>query len=159
MLFNKEQVQEWLPHREPFFFVDSIESITPLSLEKAVSVKEIIGNQVVGHYRTRPEHPVFQGHFPGRPILPGVIQIEIMAQVSTFVLVRLYPSAKKRDIHVVLVGVERAKFKRPIGPEENLKIQSQCKMIRGDFVVNECEIYVEDHLCGQATCTVMVRPQ
>ena len=74
--------------------MDAIEKVKleeGLRSERSKDVKDVIGGKVLGHYYTNPEHPIFAGHFPGNPILPGVIQIEMMAQVSSFTFVEVFP--------------------------------------------------------------------
>ena len=91
MLFDKKQVMAFLPHRDPFLFVDSIESIVCGKWQWGQGIladnRETLGTIITAKYFTRPDLEIFKGHFPGRPIFPGVIQVEMMAQASSFVIV------------------------------------------------------------------------
>ncbi len=162
MFLNKEEIKTWLPHREPFLFIDAIESVErPLSKSRRdtteVSMKSLLGTKVIASYRTRPEHPIFEGHFPNGPILPGVIQVEMMAQTSIFCLIELHPLVITRPIEVALLSLENAKFRKPIYPDMILRIESECKMARGNFITHQCKIYCKDSLCSEATCMALVK--
>jgi 3-hydroxyacyl-[acyl-carrier-protein] dehydratase len=78
MLFNKQEVLDFLPHRKPFLFVDTVESVTvdPKVLEsEKVESKDLVGSKVVAHFHVGEDLEILKGHFPGNPILPGVIQV------------------------------------------------------------------------------------
>ncbi|MDA9793351.1 beta-hydroxyacyl-ACP dehydratase [Bacteriovoracaceae bacterium] len=155
MKLNKKQITNFLPHRDPFLFLDSIEEITyPDSLKSLTlkSLKQIIGGKVVAHFHVTPELKILAGHFPGNPILPGVIQLEIMAQASTFINLKILESEELcgLDIDVALLGVDKARFRRPIVPGMKLKVITECTKVRGNFVGYSCEIYENDLLVSQA---------
>ena len=111
----------------------------------------------MAYYTTKTDHPIFKGHFPGRPILPGVIQVEMMAQASSFCLSELYQETRNSSIEVALLSLENVKFRRPIFPEMQLRIESECKMVRGNFMVNRCQICFEEKLCSEATCMTSLK--
>jgi len=89
MKLNYKDVITLLPHRDPFLFIDSVESISAPKEEiipgAGIDLKKTIGMEIIAHYRTKADHPIFAGHFPGNPILPGVVQVEMMAQATSFV--------------------------------------------------------------------------
>lgn len=154
MLLNKEQVMMILPHRDPFLFVDTVESVTVPELKKAhgeYDVKEITGAEVIAHYRTKKEHNIFAGHFPDYPIFPGVCQVEMMAQATSFIVCLLdkNPFGKKMD--VALLAIDNAKFRKPIFPEMDLVIKTKTLKIRGTFLTSECQIYNNDQLMSEVT--------
>ncbi|MEM6451257.1 MAG: 3-hydroxyacyl-ACP dehydratase FabZ [Cyanobacteria bacterium P01_D01_bin.105] len=102
--FNLEEIQKLLPHRYPFALVDRVIDYVPG--EKAVGLKNVTFNE-----------PHFQGHFPGRPIMPGVLIVEAMAQVGGVVLSQL-PGVDGRLC--VFAGIDKVKFRRPVVPGDQL---------------------------------------
>ena len=128
MLFDKTDVQKFIPHREPFLFVDSIESITCNDWVFGSGVlgpKDAIGGKAIGHFHVSAELPVFAGHFPEKPVFPGVLQVEMMAQVSSFVMAFFHPDPfGESTLDVALARVNNAKFRLPVLPGDNLIINS-----------------------------------
>lgn len=152
MIYNTEEVKQFLPHRDPFLFVDSVESIT-CSVESPQSAKELVDSEVVAHYRTKKEHEIFKGHFPGNPIFPGVCQVEMMAQGACFSVSKLSKDPLNEDVKVALMGIESAKFRRPVTPEMDLVIKTKCIKARGDVMFFDCQLLHEDKAVAQ--CVVM----
>ena len=156
MLFNREQVLEKIPHRDPFLFVDSIDSVTEHQDVQLSSFKNLLGIEAVGRYRTKKNHPIFTGHFPGMPIFPGVVQIEMMAQVSSLILLSQKAIDWKNHLSLALLGVEGAKFRRPIFPEMDLKIITRCIKARTNIVISECKVFNNDIVHSEAICMTSV---
>lgn len=102
--FDVEQIHELLPHRYPFALVDRIIDYVPG--EKAVGIKNVSFNE-----------PHFQGHFPGKPIMPGVLIVEAMAQVGGVVLTQLPGMEGKLFL---FAGIDKVKFRRPVVPGDQL---------------------------------------
>lgn len=156
MLLNKDQIKAFIPHRDPFLFVDSIESITypnnlvidPNNLPKG---KDVIGGKIVGWYEIKPDMVILAGHFPGNPILPGVVQIEIMAQVSCFGIYYLFKDPTAAKLEVALLGVTDTKFRKPIKPGMNLRIETEITKARGAIWSYDGKIYHEDNLMSEAS--------
>lgn len=160
MIYNNDDVKQWLPHRDPFLFVDTVESVVfPGKSDDFTmsSIRDLLGGEVVAHYKTRADHPIFAGHFPGRPILPGVVQIEMMAQASSFILAKASPRENwDKEMDVALLSVGDSKFRKPVLPEYDLTIKSTCIKARGNFVSYECSILMGDELCSQTICMASV---
>jgi 3-hydroxyacyl-[acyl-carrier-protein] dehydratase len=102
--FFREEIQELLPHRYPFALVDRIIDYVPG--ERAVGLKNVTINE-----------PFFQGHIPGKPLMPGVLQIEAMAQVGGIVLT-LLPGMKGKFFG--FGGIDKVRFRRPVIPGDQL---------------------------------------
>jgi 3-hydroxyacyl-[acyl-carrier-protein] dehydratase len=154
MLIDKEQVKAFLPHREPFLFIDTVESISgPSSTEGPVKyVKDLEGVEVKTKYHIGADHPVFEGHFPGNPILPGVIQVEMMGQTAGFTIAKLYPwPFKDINLKMALLKVENAKFRKPITPDMELDIVSTCRKFRKQMSTYDCKIYHKGTLMSEAS--------
>ncbi|NJN59955.1 MAG: 3-hydroxyacyl-ACP dehydratase FabZ [Leptolyngbyaceae cyanobacterium SL_5_9] len=103
-VFTLEEIQQLLPHRYPFSLVDRIIDYVPG--ERAVGIKNVTFNE-----------PHFQGHFPGRPIMPGVLIVEAMAQVGGVVLTQL-PDVP--DGLLMFAGIDKVRFRRPVVPGDQL---------------------------------------
>lgn len=107
--YTLEEIQQLLPHRYPFALVDRIIDYVPG--ERAVGIKNVTFNE-----------PHFQGHFPGRPIMPGVLIVEAMAQVGGVVLSQM-PGVDGRLC--VFAGIDKVKFRRPVVPGDQLIITTE----------------------------------
>jgi 3-hydroxyacyl-[acyl-carrier-protein] dehydratase len=155
MLLNSEQVKKILPHRDPFLFIDSVESVTIPGIEyqkgKIFTLKEIQDAEVTAHYQTKKDHAIFAGHFPGNPILPGVVQVEMMAQATTFIVLLLQENHEKMDLEVALLGIDEARFRKPILPEMELKLVTKTLKIRGPIITSSCKIFHNDQLMSEVT--------
>jgi len=153
MYLDKEKVKSFLPHREPFLFVDSVESINfPNEREDLVKVDNLEGCEIEGKFFVNPDHPILAGHFPGNPIVPGVVQIEMMAQVASFGLCRLFEKPFEGiNLKLALLSVSNAKFRKPIKPNMELKILAKCIKFRGKHSTYDCKIYHNDELMSEAS--------
>jgi 3-hydroxyacyl-[acyl-carrier-protein] dehydratase len=108
MILDSVGVQKILPHRYPFLLVDQVLEIE--RLKRIVSVKNVSANE-----------SYFQGHFPGKPILPGVLIIEAMAQTGGLLLLSEIPERDKKLFF--LAAVDEARFRRPVVPGDQLRIE------------------------------------
>lgn len=163
MFLNTDQVMQILPHRDPFLFIDSVESVTipgrALAPGELVEPKDLQDAEVVAHYRTKKEHAIFKGHFPDYPILPGVVQVEMMAQSTSFIVFLLHQNPMNLKMDVALLAITEAKFRRPVLPEMDLKIVSRVLKTRGPMITSECKLYHNDQLMSEATVMASLKMQ
>ncbi len=124
-----------LPHRYPFMLVDRIVEMDP-EQQRIVGYKNLTFNE-----------PFFQGHFPGEPIMPGVMQLEAMAQVSGILLNKM--SSKEGQI-AYFMSIDKAKFRRKVVPGDVLRMEIQVTRMRSRMAVVEGKAYVGDDLASQA---------
>lgn len=158
MLLDKAQVMKFLPHRDPFLFIDTVkEVILPPELEGQkgpFTTAQMVGGKSICTFKVDNSVKVLEGHFPGNPILPGVVQVEMMAQAASFLCIHtLTKPIEETNLNVALISVESAKFRKPIIPPMDLEIRSTLTKVRGPFQTYDCEIYSGGELISQ--CSVM----
>ena len=137
-----------LPHRYPFLFVDKILEIIPG--KRAVGIKNVTINE-----------EFFQGHFPGHPVMPGVLIVEFMAQVAG---VLAFITAEHPEISgivldrsvVYFLSMDRVKFRRPVHPGAQLRGEVNLTRLRGTLASFEGKVYVEDNLVAEAQMKAML---
>lgn len=159
MLLSEEEVKEFLPHRDPFLFIDSVESVYhPVSEYEHGKLKfaEMIGGVTTAVYTTKEDHAIFAGHFPGFPIFPGVTQIEMMAQATAFVLLTHDADIIKKKLDLTLLSVSGAKFRKPVLPNMTLTVRTECKKIRGKMLSYDCQCFHHDKLMSEASVMASV---
>jgi len=128
-------IQRLLPHRFPFLLIDRIVELD--RKKRIVAIKNVTINE-----------PFFAGHFPGMPVMPGVLIVEAMAQAGG---VLLFTEVEDRESKLVLfTGIERAKFRRPVVPGDQLRIEVDVRVWRGNAGRMEGAAYVGDKLAAEA---------
>ena len=138
------QIQALLPHRYPFLLVDRI--LEWEANTRVVGLKNVTVNELF-----------FQGHFPGQPIMPGVLLLEVMAQVGG-ILARKSAQGKGRPT-VFLTGVEKAKFRRPVVPGDQLRVEVEVLRRKEPFWKMGGKILVDSGMVCEAEMTAMVREE
>lgn len=106
MTYNIQEIMQFLPHRYPFILIDRILDIVPD--EKIIALKNVTMNE-----------PFFQGHFPGAPIMPGVLIIEAMAQAGGVLAYTFMPKVEKGSV-IYFMGMDKVKFRKPVVPGDQL---------------------------------------
>src|SRR5689334_24081329 len=112
-------IQKILPHRYPFLLVDRIVELVPR--EKIVGIKQVTANE-----------QFFQGHFPGAPVMPGVLIVEAMAQCSAVLILRDIPDREQKLF--LFGGVDKARFRRPVVPGDQLRMECEVLQRRSNTV-------------------------
>lgn len=132
------EIQRILPHRYPFLLIDRVIDLTPR--ERIVALKNVTINE-----------PFFQGHFPNLPIMPGVLIVEAIAQAGGALLLT---EVEDRDQKLmVFTGIERARFRRPVVPGDQVRIEVEVKSWRMNAVRMEGKAFVGDKRVAEATVT------
>lgn len=137
------RVMDRIPHRFPFLMIDKVREVIPF--ESAVGIKCVSMGE-----------PHFQGHFPGKPVMPGVLIIESMAQTAgVMVVTSLGPESEGKLVY--FMSVEEAKFRRPVEPGDFMEVHVTKKQNRGQVWKFRGEAFVDGKLCAEATFAAMIR--
>jgi 3-hydroxyacyl-[acyl-carrier-protein] dehydratase len=141
MTFDIQEILELLPHRYPFLLIDRIVEFEPT--KRIVAIKNVTINE-----------PFFQGHFPGYPIMPGVLVVEAMAQAGGIIMMAEMPD--RHEKLVVFTGIEKAKFRRPVTPGDQLRIEADVLAFRTRYGKIQGRALVDGKLACEATLTCQV---
>lgn len=136
------RIMQMIPHRYPFLMIDKVIDVVPSV--SATGIKNVSINE-----------PFFQGHFPQRPVMPGVLIIEAMAQTAAVLVVHsLGPNAEGKLVY--FMTVEGARFRRPVGPGDQLHIHVVKERSRGNVWKFTAEAKVAGTLVAEATYSAMI---
>ena len=132
-----------LPHRYPFLLIDRIVKLDPVPKteswegRRGTAIKNVTFNE-----------PFFNGHFPGKPIMPGVLVIEAMAQAAGILGYR--PIREGDPLEVMILGIDNARFRKPVVPGDQVRFEVQITKDRGTIFAFHAEAFVDDQLVAEA---------
>jgi 3-hydroxyacyl-[acyl-carrier-protein] dehydratase len=136
------EIMGLLPHGYPFLLVDRV-----VELE--------IGKRIVGIKNVTINEPFFQGHFPGQPIMPGVLIVEAMAQTAGVLAFKSMPEEFKRKV-VYFMAIDKVRFRRPVQPGDQVRMEMIVSKKRKSVWVFTGKAYVEEQLAAEAELMAMV---
>ena len=135
-------ILQHLPHRYPFLLIDRV-----------VEFRQ--GESLVGYKNVTYNEPFFQGHFPQRPVMPGVLILEAMAQATGLLAFKTVERGARRDSLYFLVGMDKARFKQPVEPGDQLRLEVKLLKTKRGIWVFDTNATVDGHTAATATimCT------
>ena len=137
MQLDIDEILEYLPHRYPFLLLDRVDEVVP-------------GERIVGRKNVSANEPYLQGHFPGNPIVPGVLIVEALAQLCCILALKTRGRTSKQGILHYLAGVDDARFKRPVRPGDVLELHAKILSERRQLMRFDCQALVD----GELACSV-----
>jgi 3-hydroxyacyl-[acyl-carrier-protein] dehydratase len=137
---NKEEIEAILPHRDPFLLLDEVVDLEP-------------GERVVARKRVDPDEWYLSGHFPGRPIMPGVLIVEAMAQAGA---VAVLSEEANRGKLALFAGIDGVRFKRVVEPGDELELTCELERVRGPIGRGKATATVDGDLAARGTLTFAV---
>ena len=141
LVFDITQIQKILPHRYPFLLIDRIIELEPM--KRVVGLKNVTINE-----------PFFVGHFPGHPIMPGVLILEAMAQTGGMLV--LDSVANPQDKLVYFTGIDKVKFRKPVVPGDQLRFEMELLKARSTIFKMQGNAYVDSKLVCEAELTAAI---
>ena len=142
-IYNIDEIMKMLPHRYPFLLVDRL--IVEEPGERGVGIKNLTLNELF-----------FQGHFPGNPIMPGVLQIEAMAQTAGCIVMAAEGNYTEKQRSVLFMSVEGVKFRKPVRPGDQLRMHLEKVKARRNIFVFRGVSKVDDEIVSEAELTAMI---
>ena len=140
-VYNTQEIMEILPHRHPFLLIDTIEELE--SGVRAVGRKNVTFNE-----------PYFAGHFPGNPVMPGVLILEALAQTGAVAILSL---PENRGKTAYFAGIDKAKFKQMVRPGDTLELETTIIRSKGPVGVGEAIATVNGKLVAKAELTFALK--
>lgn len=142
-MLDIREIQEILPHRYPFLLIDRIVEMEPKT--RIVAIKNVTINE-----------PFFQGHFPGHPIMPGVLLLEGMAQAAGILAFRSSQDADAKNKVIYFMTIDKAKFRRPVVPGDQVRFEMELIKLRMNISSFKGRAIVEDTVAAEAEMKAML---
>jgi 3-hydroxyacyl-[acyl-carrier-protein] dehydratase len=139
--FGRDVIESIIPHRDPFLFVDEVLELEP-------------GVRSIARWRVRADEWFLSGHFPGRPIVPGVIMVEALAQAAAIIILSLPEQVGKLPL---FAGIDDLRFKRIVGPGDELTLTSELVAARPPVGRGKVVAHVGDELAARGTLMFAVQ--
>lgn len=139
-MLNKEEIKEIIPQREPFLMIDEVESFEP-------------GQSAVAYKNVNKEEYYFKGHFPGNPIMPGVLMVEALAQTGAVAILSMEENKGK---NALFGGINNMKFKKMVVPGDKLKLEVKIIKRKGPIGIGEAIATVNDKIVAKGELTFAV---
>lgn len=140
--FDLAEIKEMIPHRYPFLFVDKVVEVE--AGKRCVGIKNVSCNE-----------PFFEGHFPGHPVMPGVLIVECMAQTAGCLVVHTMGQEARGKI-VYFMSIDSARFRKPVVPGDVLRVRCEVKQSRGNVWKFEGIAEVDGKKVAEATYSAMI---
>ncbi len=134
-IMDVTEIQKILPHRYPFLLVDRIVEIEP-------------GKRIVGIKNVTANEEFFLGHFPGKPVMPGVLIVEAMAQVGGVLLLKDVPDRENKLVY--FMGIDEARFRRPVVPGDQLRMELEVLRLKQSTCKLQGKAFVDGQLVAEA---------
>lgn len=144
-VLSTEDIMRILPHRYPMLLLDRLEDI--ILGESATGIKNVTYNE-----------PFFGGHFPGDPVMPGVLIVEAMAQTAAALVMRT-ENITHKDYTVYFMSISEARFRKPVHPGDTLQLKIQKQHHRGPVWKFKCDACVRNQVVAEASYTAMLVPK
>ena len=138
-----QEVMELLPHRYPFLLIDRI-----IELE--------VGKRLVGIKNVTINEPFFQGHFPGHPIMPGVLLLEAMAQAGGVLALKSAAEQEIKNKLIYFMSIDKAKFRKPVVPGDQVRFEIEMIKVRGNIRSMKARAFVDGTLVSEAEMMAMI---
>lgn len=139
-VLSTKEIMEIIPHRQPFLLIDTIEELEP-------------GVRAVGKKCVSYNEPYFAGHFPDEPVMPGVLQIEALAQVGA---VAILSQEEFKGKTAYFAAIKEAKFKQKVVPGDVLTLETEIIKVKGPIGIGSAKAYVDGKLVVQAELTFAI---
>ena len=139
-MLNKSEIEKIIPQRDPFLMIDEVEEYTP-------------GESCVAYKNVSLEEPYFKGHFPGNPIMPGVLIVESLAQAGAVAILSMEENKGKNEI---FGGIDKMKFKKMVVPGDRLKLEVNIIKRKGPIGVGEALATVDGKVAAKGELTFAV---